>query len=555
MLSGSDQTAVHAIVDISADIEVAQIAATIRALVMRHESLRTTYLVGNPTRQLVAPDGQLMMPVHSVSTADPKEFAVELRRELWARFFDLEQEFPLRAALVTGEGPLHHLVLVLSHVAVDVVGLAILLKELKELLAGRPIPAPGKQPLDIVELERTPAMRKRLESTHKHWERALRTGPQSLFGAPMPTDRAYHHGLLIRSTPAASAIDRITKRTSVSRSAVALAAFAVLVSYRTRNAGINITFSAANRFHPALRDYVGTVAADAVLPVDLSSAATFDQAVEIAATSSLRALLHGSFDTPRLWAAIEEIGYERGIQCYTRELLYNDVSPADAAGGDVFADDHALIGIPDETVDRLVYPELGELTMLRQDAWQSRLRLNVHWLHTELVAAVWADPLCLTADETVNFGLGLVRLLIAAGDGDVALPDVGSLVGLAPVPRGDGWYLIDQSWVELTAVRQLVSEVVGTRPFLVHVFDNERIGPRLVCFVADKAGTLTPEQVHRDCMAALPGRFTAMAPHRYAICRHQPDDPTDPISWRFQPAREGTGRPEQPGVPRDDQNA
>src|SRR5690242_1759732 len=103
MLSGSDQTAVHAIVDISADIEPAQIADTIRTLVIRHESLRTTYLIGNPTQQLVAPDGRLMMSVHPVST-DPKEFAVTLRRELWARFFDLEQELPLRAALVTGEG-------------------------------------------------------------------------------------------------------------------------------------------------------------------------------------------------------------------------------------------------------------------------------------------------------------------------------------------------------------------------------------------------------------------------------------------------------------------
>lgn len=554
LLSGADQIALHAIVDISADIEIARIADTLRKLIVRHESLRTTYLLGNPTKQLVAPEGELMMPVHPVAAADPKEFAVALRRAVWARLFDVEQELPLRAALVTGEGPLNHLVLVVSHLAVDVVGLAILLREFEELLAGRPIPAAGQQPLDLVEVERTPTMRKRLQATHRHWERALRSGPQSLFGVPLPTDRAYQHGLLIRSVPAAAAIERIAKRTSVSRSAVALAAFAVLVSFRTRNAGLNITFTAANRFRPGLRDYVGTLATDAVLPVDLSPAETFERAVTIAAGSSLRALWHGSFDTPRLWAAIEEIGDERGIQPYTRECLYNDMSPAEIADGEVFADDHELIGTSDETFDRLVDPALGEFTVLRQDAWQSRLRLNIHWLHGELVAALWADPLCLTADETVSFGRGMVRLLTAAADADLALPEVGTLVELAPVPRGDGWYLIDRSWVELTAIRQLLSEILGTRPFLVHVFDNERLGPRLVCYIADKAGTLTPEQVHRDCMAALPGRFTAMAPHRYVLCRSQPDDPTDPNSWRFQPAREGTGRSEQPGVARDDQN-
>lgn len=545
VLSGADGIAVHAIVDVPSAIELARIADVLGALLIRHESLRTTYRLGPPIRQSVASDGKLMMPVHSVST-DPRKFAVELRRRLWARGFDLEQELPLRAALVTGGGPLNRLVLVLSHTAADVAALGIVLAELTELLAGRELPPPGLQPLDVVELENTAAMRSRLTSTHRHWEEALRRSPQSLVGVPMPADPTYHHGLLIRSTPAATAIDRIAKRTNASRSAVALAAFAVLVSFRTRNARITITSTVANRIHLGLRDYVGTLAMDTVLPVDLSSAESFDRAVTIAARSGLRALMNGSFDTPELWATINNVGYERGIQSYTRECVYNDVSPAKVADGDVFADDHELVGTPDPAVDRLTYPELGEFTVLRRDSWQSRLRLNIHWRHEELVASVWADPLCLTGDETVNLGLGLVRLLIEAREGDVALSAVGSLVELAPVPRGDGWYLIDSSWIELSAVCQLLSEVVGTRPFLVHVFDDQR----LVCYLADTTGTLTPDQVHQDCMAALPGRSSAMAPHRYVICRRPPDDPSDPASWRLQPAREGTGRTEPAGVAR-----
>jgi hypothetical protein len=541
LLSGADQAALHAIVDISSDIDIARIADALAALMMRHESLRTTYRLGPPIRQQVASDGELMMPVHAVAT-DPRQFAVELRRRLWARFFDLEQELPLRAELVTGAGPLHHLVLVLSHAAVDVAALDIVLNDLTELLAGRPLPPPGRQPLDLVEMEGKPAMRSRLLASRRHWEEALRAGPQSLFGVPMPADRGYHHGVLIRSAPAAAAIESIAKRTKASRSAVALAAFAVLVSFRTRNSGIIITSTAANRFHPALHDYVGTLAMDAVLAVDLRSAETFEGAVGIASRSSLRALWHGSFDTPELWATINNVGHERGIQSYTRECVYNDMSPAD---GDVFTDDHELIGTPDESVDRIVRPGLGEFTVLRQDFWPSRLRLNVHWLHDDLVAAVWADPLCLTGDETVAFALGLVRLLTKAAVSDVPLSAIGSLTGLSPVPRGDGWYLIDASWIELSAVRQLVAEVVGARPFLVKVF-----GDRLVCYVADKEGTLTPEQLHRECVAALPGNFTAMAPHRYVICRRPPDDPSDPASWRLQPAHEGTGRLEPAEVAR-----
>lgn len=543
LLSGADQAALHATVDISSDIEIGRITDAVGALLMRHEALRTTYRIGDPTTQLVAADGELTMPVHPARATDARDFAAQLRRKLWARFFDLEQEFPLRAELITTEGPLNHLVLVLSHVAVDGVAFKILLDELAELLAGRPLPPAGMQPLDLVELESTPAMRRRLQATHKHWETVLRNGPQSLVGVPMPADRAYHHGLRIRSAQAAAAIDRIAKRAEVSRSAVTLAAFAVLVSFRTRNAGITVTTTAANRFQSELRDYVGSLAMDAVLPVDLSEAETFDQAVTIAARSSLKALWHGSFDTPELWNTINRVGHERGIESYTRECVYNDMSPAEIADGEVFADDHELVGVPDASAEHLSDQELGEFTVLRQDFWPSRLRLNIHWMHDELVAAVWADPLCLTADETVSFGLGLVRLLIAAGDGDLALPAVGSLVELAPVPRGDGWHLIDSSWVELRAIRQLLTDVVGTRPFLVDVFRD-----RLVCYVADKSGTLWPEQLHQECMAALPGRSSAMAPHRYVIVRRTPDDPSDPASWRLQPAREGTGRTEPTGV-------
>ena len=542
LLSGADQAALSAIVDISADIEFARIADAIGALMMRHESLRTTYRLGSPILQSVAADGELTMAVHAVS--DTGDFAAKLRRKLWARFFDLEQEFPLRAELVTGGGPLNHLVLVVSHLAADGVAFKLVLDELTELLAGRPLPPPGVQPLDVVELESTPAMRRRLEATHKHWDTVLRGSPQSLFGTPVPADPAHQHGLLIRSAPVAAAIDRIAKRTEASRSAVALAAFAVLVSYRTRNASVTVTSTAANRFQSALHDYVGTLAMDAVLGVDLRSAETFDQAVTIAARSSLKALWHGSFDTPELWDTINRVGHERGIQSYTRECLFNDMSPADAADGQVFVDDFELVGTPDAAADRLVDPELGEFTVLRQDFQPSRLRLNIFWLHTELLATVWADPLCLTGDETVGFGRGLARLLTTAADGDLALAELGSVVELSPVPRGDGWYLIDSSWIELGAVRELVAEVVGTRPFLVTVFQ----GTRLTCYVADKSGTLTPEQLHRDCTAALPGRSSAMAPHRYIVCRRTPDDPSDPASWRLQPAREGTGRIEPTGV-------
>jgi hypothetical protein len=53
-------------------------------------------------------------------------------------------------------------------------------------------------------------------------------------------------------------------------------------------------------------------------------------------------------------------------------------------------------------------------------------------------------------------------------------------------------------------------------------------------------GEYTPTGSHAACLAALPGRPDAMAPHRYVVCDTPPADPT---GWPHQPVRTtGDGR-------------
>jgi hypothetical protein len=52
-------------------------------------------------------------------------------------------------------------------------------------------------------------------------------------------------------------------------------------------------------------------------------------------------------------------------------------------------------------------------------------------------------------------------------------------------------------------------------------------------------------RLHGECVAALPGNESAMAPHRYVVCATAPSDVDDEAAWRSVPVlAEGTGRPD-----------
>jgi hypothetical protein len=138
-----------------------------------------------------------------------------------------------------------------------------------------------------------------------------------------------------------------------------------------------------------------------------------------------------------------------------------------------------------------------------------------------------------------ELGRGLLSLLRAAAEGDLPLKELDSLTTLAPIERGDGWYLSDSCWVELDAVRDLVSSVLGDRPHLVSAEPDERLGHRLVCYLA---GPARPAELHTEMLAALPGRPTALSPHRYVVCAEPPADPLDPSAWAAMTVESSTGR-------------
>jgi hypothetical protein len=539
--------------DAPAETDVGHVAGLLRTLVERHESLRTTYRLTTPPEQEVAAEGEFRIELVEAAEAqgdpqgDPLALAEHTARLLRAKVFDLTAELPFRAALVTRDGVPLHLVWVVTHAAMDVAACETLHSEWTALSAGRPLPPPSMQPLDVVELEATPRIQRLGEGALRYWEARLRRVPQAMFtpsyAAPAKTSWL-HAGLSIRSRTAPGQLRAVAERTGASPSAVVLAALTALLAHRTGHRTVVTTSLSGNRVVRALRGLVGSLAQDALLPVEFEGLDGFDDVVRKVRSTALPAYRSSWFDPTAVWQVINGVSGERGIS-FARDLVFNDMSAlaTDAASPDQSARGRLPgVWIPGHQAPLEEDPELGgSITWLPAEDIPCRFFACLYRMDEEFELTLWVDPQTLVPAEAEEFGRTLLRLLRAAAEADLPLKDLPSLTSLPPTERGDGWVLSDHTWIEPAAVRDLLAEVTGDVPHAVTVVPDEEIGHRVVCHLAAPAN---PEAVHERALVALPGRVTAIVPHHYLVHPAPPaDDPADPAAWAELPViAEATGR-------------
>jgi hypothetical protein len=505
LLEDGHQLALGEVVETPPGTTVAAVAAAVRALVLHHESLRTTYAADE---QIVRAAGTIPFTVEEA--ADPAIAAGMLSRRLWTVRFDVAAELPVRTGVVTVGGEPRYVALAVSHLAADSIAMSVLADQLRRLLAGKAIAPVVMAPVDLALWERSASMRRRLDASRGYWAEALRATPHSLFppAAERTSGHAYHQVLQIRSAPAAAAVAEVARRTGAGSSVVMLAAVVALLARCTSLPAVPVASPSANRFLPDLRLFVGTVATDAFLTIDLSGAAGFDEAVRRTAKAALPAHRHSWYDPAEIWRLIRATSAERGIAAYRREFVFNNFSWTEDAG----------------------HVEPDGFTWLPPETRPARFNLDVRRLTGVLTLGLWADPACLPPAGAEGFGRALVRFLAAAGARDVPLSEIDT----PALSRGADWRLVDAGWVRLGATHALLGEVLGDAPFLLHHAD------RLECYIAHPS--LTPAEVHRAVVGRLPSSSATMAPQWYAVCADPPRSSTVD-GWRAQPARvAGDGR-------------
>jgi hypothetical protein len=526
---------------------LSDIAAAIAALCSRHEGLRTTYVTGPEPIQRVSSSGQLTVHLYELGAEhDPAAVSAErltgaLRQRLEARRTEDPTEIPLRAALATSGETVLAGVVDYSHLAVDFFSLALLDREFAELArdpSSRSIngmAGPRHHPLDQVRAERSPRMTRRVAGALERWESGLRTAPQ----CPYPAGRTDGPGGAVaaelRSAAAAMALARVAERTGLSRPTIVLAAVCALLSRRTGEPACTFVSLSANRFDRELTGYIGSLVQSVLLHVEVGDA-SFDELARRAWRETLRAAKYGLYDVDRRTEIADRVQWERGVH-FSFEPIFNnrvaDTMAAGSSGGRPARHSPSEIRAAQSrsTLDWSIRVNTDVLVLFDLHEVDEVLRLRLRTRHSDRLAK----------DEIELLLLAVERLLVAAAAGDLDGDRMKAVLGLAGLPRDDDWIRLDACWIQLSEVQRLVDDALPHLP-ATRVFAQAGDRP-LVAYLAGDTKVHSPVQAHAACMAALPGRFTAMTPRYYVLCDGAPGDVTDLAGWRRRKVlAEGSGR-------------
>jgi len=281
-------------VRLEGDLDAGALARALRAVVRRHESLRTTFVaVGGRPAAIVAPDIDLPLPVLDLSATPTSE--VEREAAVLAaamaesdRPFDLTRGPLLRAMLirVAQDHQDHLLVVTVHHIVFDGFSTGVFLRDLSAFYAaevsGRPadLPALPVQYADYAawqqEQSGSPALRARVD----RWKERLAGASQVL---DLPTDRPRPavlgpQGELLPAglEPGVTAeIRKLASHEGVTLFMVLLAGYGSLLSRYTGQTDLNVGTFVANRSHPALERLIGFFVNTLVLRLDLSGNPSF----------------------------------------------------------------------------------------------------------------------------------------------------------------------------------------------------------------------------------------------------------------------------------------
>ncbi|MFJ5679584.1 amino acid adenylation domain-containing protein [Streptomyces sp. NPDC093097] len=171
-------------VRIGGALDPVALATALRALMARHEVLRTVVAeVDGAPAQRVLPVGEAPLTVRELGPGERAETVVDA---FVTRPFDLAAEVPLRALLLRTAPDEHVLVLVIHHIALDGWSMGVLVEDLGALYDGRELPPLPVQYADYARWQADRAAEGRWEAQLAYWRERL-AGPLPVL--ELPADR------------------------------------------------------------------------------------------------------------------------------------------------------------------------------------------------------------------------------------------------------------------------------------------------------------------------------------------------------------------------------
>lgn len=403
----------------------------LRALIERHESLRTTFAdtPAGPV-QRVARGGELTVRLEQAGQEQPLGLAERLAGQMSEEIFAPGEEWPLRCRVLIKDGRPAALACAFSHLAVDHMALTLLSADWRRLLRGEDLPPASWQPMDQTELEATEPFQARSARSVRCWQQVLDEVPFGVFDHPpgKPEDSRFIE-VGMTSPALGAAVGRLAKRWAVSTSSVLLAACATALATVSGRPRAVMLLPHSNRRDPRTRAMVGAVIQDSLFALDLGGAAPGDagSGADFAGTcraaerNALVAYRNTQYDPFAMWAMREETGRRRG-----REPDLN-----------AFFNDRLGSERPD-----LSRPALGEnladLTretrVYASNAWPSihiRVMFTVGTMAGAGELSLIVDTAYLPRDIAMSMLLGIEALLVRSLTEDIPVAAVPQVCGIA----------------------------------------------------------------------------------------------------------------------------
>ncbi|GAA3140825.1 condensation domain-containing protein [Nonomuraea roseoviolacea] len=559
-------------VELPSGLTVEDVLDELGALVCRHESLRTflTEDAGGLTEGdggLAEGDGGRLTQTVTGSGEQPVWLAdldsggcpaedgglweaIAERRAVVERLpFDLAAELPLRPTLFHRSGEPLAVLLSVAHTAADGTGVRNLVADLAAMTEARaksldrPPPPAARQPLEQARYETSPEGARRLAKALEFWRSRLAVVPRTMFPAEpsalpgersippasdgRPPDASPYHAAVLYSRAADLALNLLAARLDVSGTAVLLAATGLALGAYTGMPTLAARLICANRVQEAERRAVACMIQGALVSLDLGGE-SFGEVARRAWTASVRAYRDGLYDKRELRRIIRETEERRGVRldlsCVVNDMREEMRPDRRLAAHRPGSTEEAAVRAA--TRDSVFRPEPAvekEKFALYAEDTPETVRLTLH-----------ADSRHLDAAAVRAVLFGVERLLVEAAFGEVRPEEAGRVAGIAAPRREGRWLWHEGCWTDLDAVAALLTDALAPRlgagsrdpetPGVTGVgveVERDADGePRIVAHLWPDGDGLTAEDARAACMAALPGRQTAVAPHRYVI--HDP---------------------------------
>jgi hypothetical protein len=277
--------------------------SAMRAVLERHESLRTVIVPGVEPRQRVLDGWSFELPTLPWPAERAEAELAQLLRELSRRPFDLTADLMLRADLVRIAPEDHVLLIGMHHIAADAHSDGILFAELAECydaaLSGRApeLPALPIRYADYAVWQCERLKGAALEELCSYWAGALEGAPELL---RLPTDRprrsiqrhagAHHQFTLPRQL--GDGLLALGREQGATFFMVMLAAFATLLYRWSGEQDVVIGSPIANRNNLELQDLIGFFTNTIALRVQLGGNPSFREVVRRAREAALGAYAH-----------------------------------------------------------------------------------------------------------------------------------------------------------------------------------------------------------------------------------------------------------------------